>query len=41
MIYELYLNETFKNESDVVQLSLTFCDPMDCISPGSFVHGIF
>ena len=25
----------------VAQLSLTFCDPMDCISPGSSVHGIF
>ena len=23
------------------QLCLTFCDPMDCSPPGSFVHGIF
>ena len=24
----------------VTQLSLTFCNPMDCSSPGSSVHGI-
>ena len=24
----------------VVQSCLTLCDPMDCSSPGSFVHGI-
>ena len=24
----------------VVQLCLTLCDPMDCSSPGSSVHGI-
>ena len=25
----------------VVQLCLTFCDPMDCSPPGISVHGIF
>ena len=25
----------------VAQLCLTLCDPMDCSSPGSSVHGIF
>ena len=24
----------------VAQSCLTFCDPMDCSPPGSFVHGI-
>ena len=24
----------------LAQLCLTFCDPMDCSPPGSFVHGI-
>ena len=27
--------------SEVVQLCLTLCDPMDCRLPGSSVHGIF
>ena len=27
--------------SSVAQLCLTLCDPMDCSSPGSSVHGIF
>ena len=30
-----------KSESEVVQLCLTLCDPMDCSLPGSSVHGIF
>ena len=30
-----------KSESEVAQLCLTLCDPMDCSLPGSFVHGIF
>ena len=30
-----------KSESEVTQLCLTVCDPMDCSLPGSFVHGIF
>ena len=30
-----------KSESEVAQLCLTLCDPMDCSSPGSSVHGIF
>ena len=41
MIYELYLNETFESESEVAQLRLTLCDPMDCNLSGSSVHGIF
>ena len=30
-----------KSESGVAQSCLTFCDPMDCSPPGSFIHGIF
>ena len=30
-----------KSESEVAQLSLTLCDPMDCGLPGSSIHGIF
>ena len=30
-----------KSESEVAQLCLTLCDPMDYSLPGSFVHGIF
>ena len=30
-----------KKESEVAQLCLTLCDPMDCSLPGSSVHGIF
>ena len=30
-----------KNESEVAQLCLTLCDPMDCSLPGSSFHGIF
>ena len=30
-----------KSESEVAELCPTFCDPMDCIPPGSSVHGIF
>ena len=30
-----------KNESEIVQSSLTLCDPMDCHVPGSAIHGIF
>ena len=29
-----------KSESEVAQLCLTLCDPMDCSLPGSSVHGI-
>ena len=29
-----------KNESEVAQLCLTLCDPMDCSLPDSSVHGI-
>ena len=30
-----------KSESEVTQLCLTVCDPMDCSLPGSSVHEIF
>ena len=30
-----------ENKSEVAQLCLTLCDPMDCSLPGSSVHGIF
>ena len=30
-----------KSESEVAQSCPTHCDPMDCILPGSSVHGIF
>ena len=30
-----------KKESEVAQLCPTLCDPMDCSSPGSSIHGIF
>ena len=30
-----------KSESEVTQSCPTLCDPMDCSSPGSSVHGIF
>ena len=30
-----------REESEVAQLYLTLCDPMDCSLPGSSVHGIF
>ena len=30
-----------KSESEVTQLCLTLCNPMDCSLPGSSIHGIF
>ena len=30
-----------KSESEVAQLCLTLCDPMDCSLPGSSIHGSF
>ena len=33
--------ETVFSLSEVAQLCLTFCDPMDCSLSGSSVHGIF
>ena len=30
-----------RKESEVTQLCLTLCNPMDCSLPGSSVHGIF
>ena len=32
--------ESLKLKSEVAQLYLTLCDPMDCNLPGSSVHGI-
>ena len=29
------------SESEVAQSCLTLCDPMDCSTPGSTIHGIF
>ena len=29
-----------ESESEVAQLCLTLCDPMDCSPPGSPVHGV-
>ena len=29
-----------ESESEVTQLCLTLCDPVDCSPPGSSVHGI-
>ena len=30
-----------ESESEVTQSCLTLCDPMDCSTPGSSIHGIF
>ena len=30
-----------KSESEVAQSCLTLSDPMDCIPPGSSIHGVF
>ena len=30
-----------ESESEVTQLCLTVCNPMDCSLPGSSIHGIF
>ena len=35
--YIIFINES---ESELTQLCLTLCDPMDCSLPGSSVHGI-
>ena len=32
---------TIESESEVAQSCPTLCDPMDCSSPGFFVHGIY
>ena len=39
MLFHLFLC-TKKSESEIAQLCLTLCNPMDCSPPGSFVHGI-
>ena len=41
-IYWLITNNKYlKVKSEVAQLCLILCDPMDCSLPGSPVHGIF
>ena len=30
-----------ESASEVAQLCVTICDPMDCSLPGSSIHGIF
>ena len=37
----MILRKGKESESEVAQLCLTLCDPMDCSLPGSSVHGIF
>ena len=34
-------NVSQKSESEVTQLCLTLCNPVDCSLPGSSIHGIF
>ena len=38
-LFNLYVE--WQSDSEVAQLCLTLCDPMDCSLPGSSVHGIF
>ena len=40
--WELYLSEcaNIPKWSEVAQLCLTLCDPVDCSPPGSSIHGI-
>ena len=33
-------NVSQKSESEVTQLCLTLCNPVDCSPPGSSIHGI-
>ena len=40
-ILQHHSSDTMKSESEVTQLCLTLCDPMDCSLPGFSVHGIF
>ena len=39
-LFQLPSMGTLKAKVSVAQLCLTLCDPMDCSSPGSSVHGI-
>ena len=38
---QIYTPNSKWSESEVAQLCLTLCNPMDCSLPGSSVHGIF
>ena len=41
MFYVFYILYWYLFESEVVQLCLTLCDPMDYSLSGSSIHGIF
>ena len=38
--WELIIRKKSESESEVAQLCLTLCDPVDCSLPGSSLHGI-
>ena len=40
LVNPLSCERKWKSESEVDQLCLTLCDPVDCSPPGSFIHGI-
>ena len=37
---KIFANNTTAAAAKSLQSCPTFCDPMDCISPSTFVHGI-
>ena len=39
-LFNLVKQKKCESESEVAQLCLTLCDPIDCIPLGSSVHGI-
>ena len=39
-LQDMILRKGKESESEVAQLCLTLCDPMDCSLPGSSIHGI-
>ena len=41
LFYVSMIEHLLKLRSEVTQLCLTLCNPMDCSLPGSSVHGIF
>ena len=40
-VHDIVQEVVTKSESEVTQLCLTLCDPMDYSLPGSSIHGIF
>ena len=40
-LFNLVKQKKCESESEVAQLCLTLCDPIDCSLPVSSVHGIF